>query len=434
MLLMSSDVWNSYQKSDRDLYIKYLKAYGGLTGLFQQKEASNIPYLDSKFQETVYGRVFHSQNADIGNTPHDIVSIINNKRVGIGLKTWMNSKPSYQKVMQLKAYKAEIDAVGNDAYEKAYKISEIKNSRLRQDYERLGLDSGRNIYHYVTRDEGKFSIFETSYPEVDIRKIHNVRSGYKSIEWSDDIKDYKYTYGDSQIWMKFSPDSSDTIKQAEFTVEMERDPFTLLLRMYDKIDSVTSFVDNSVDFVVAYLPLYSYRSGEVEEKSGLNAWNGASKAKDSGRPRPLGEVYVPVPMEFHRRTPDFFCPNIFENIKLKKPVEFDIVLPNGVVMPGRLTGDNLKNFQSGSNDPDKRKPDGSRWGQSDLGNWLLVDVLGLHDRELVTRDWLNKRGVDSIKLWRKTDDYSQIYLDFATTGSFERYMGMDTSLIAEISS
>ena len=103
-------------------------------------------------------------------------------------------------------------------------------------------------------------------------------------------------------------------------------------------------------------------------------------------------------------------------------------------MPGRLTGDNLKNFQSGSNDPDKRKPDGSRWGQSDLGNWLLVDVLGLHDRELVTRDWLNKRGVDSIKLWRKTDDYSQIYLDFATTGSFDRYMGMDTSLIAEISS
>ena len=86
-----SSVWNSYPLGDRELYIKYLQAYGELTGLFQQKENSNIPYLDSKFQETIYGKVFHSQNADIGNTPHDIVSMVGSERVGIGLKTWMNS-------------------------------------------------------------------------------------------------------------------------------------------------------------------------------------------------------------------------------------------------------------------------------------------------------------------------------------------------------
>ena len=426
-------VWENYSKEDRVLYIKYLQAYGGLTGLFQQKENSSIPYLDSKFQETIYGRVFHSQNADIGNTPHDIVSVINANRVGIGLKTWMNSKPSYQKVMQLKAYKLDIDAVSGDAYDRAYKISEIKNSRLRQDYERLGLESGKNIYHYVTRDEGKFTIYETSYPEVDIQKIDNIRSSQKSIEWSDGLKEYKYTFGDSQVWMRFSSDKDDTVKLAEFPVNMADDPFTVLLRMYDALVPSIDNADSTVaDTVVAYLPLYSYRSGEVEEKSGLNAWNGASKVKDGGRPRPLGEVYVPVPMEFHRHSPDFFCPNIFDNIRDKRPVEFDIILPNGVEMPGRLTGDNLKNFQSGSNDPTKRKPDGSRWGQSDLGNWLLVDVLGLHERELVTRDWLNKRGVDSIKLWHKIGDYSRIYLDFAEAGSFDRYMGMDASVIAAI--
>lgn len=428
-----SSVWASYPVEDRSLYIKYLQAYGELTGLFQQKENSNIPYLDSKFQETIYGRVFHSQNADIGNTPHDIVSVINTSRVGIGLKTWMNSKPSYQKVMQLKAYKPEIDATNDDAYDKVYKIAEIKNNRLRQDYERLGLERGRNIYHYVTRDEGKFAIYETSYPEVDMRKIGNIRPSQKSIEWSDGLKEYKYTFGDSQVWMRFSPDRSDTVKLAEFPVSIADDPFTILLQMYDGLVSSANNADSvNTDVAVAYLPLYSYRSGEVEEKSGLNAWNGASKAKDSGRPRPLGEVYVPVPMEFHRHSPDFFCPNIFDNIRNKQPVEFDIVLPNGVEMPGRLTGDNLKNFQSGSNDPTKRKPDGSRWGQSDLGNWLLVDVLGLHGRELVTRDWLNKRGVDSIKLWHKIGDYSKIFLDFATTGSFDRYMGVDASVIATV--
>ena len=429
-----SSVWNSYPLGDRELYIKYLQAYGELTGLFQQKENSNIPYLDSKFQETIYGKVFHSQNADIGNTPHDIVSMVGSERVGIGLKTWMNSRPSYQKVMQLKAYKADIDNVSTDAYDMVYIISQIKNERLRQDYERLGLRSDKNIYHYVTRDSGKFTIYETSYPEVDVRKIHNIVPGQKSIEWSDGLKEYKYTFGDSQIWMHFSPNRTDTVKLAEFPVSIADDPFTLLLQIHESfVAGVVGDVGETTDVVVAYLPLYSYRSGEVEKKSGLNAWNGSSKVKGSGRPRPLGEVYVPVPMEFHRHAPDFFCPNIFDNIRNKKPVEFDIVLPNGLEMPGRLTGDNLKNFQSGSNDPTKRKPDGSRWGQSDLGNWLLVDVLGLRDRELVTRDWLIKRGVDSIKLWHKVGDYSRIYLDFAEIGSFDRYMGVDSSTIDAMS-
>ena len=45
-----------------------------------------IPYLDSKFQETVFAKIFNSQNADIGNTPHDVVSVFGNDRIGVGLK------------------------------------------------------------------------------------------------------------------------------------------------------------------------------------------------------------------------------------------------------------------------------------------------------------------------------------------------------------
>ena len=419
-----SNIWLSYPVEQRDLYIKYLKAYGELTGLFQQKEQSSVPYLDSKFQETIYGKVFQSQNTDIGNTPHDIVSVVNGVRIGIGLKTWMSSKPSYQKVMQLKAYKDDIDAVGYDPYAQVYEISKIKNDRLEQDYERLGLNETGNIYHYVTRDDSKFTVYETSYPEISLNSISNVKPGVKSIEWCDGYKDYKYTFGDSQIWMRFDSNRDDTTELASFRVEMAKDPFVLLLRMYDELTSSgnNDLIGNSDSVDIAYLPLYSYSSGEVGEKSGLNAWNGAPKVKDSGRPRPLGEVYIPVPMEFHRHSPDFFCRNIFDNIQQKRPIEFTIVLPNGTEMPGRLTGDNLKNFQSGSNNPNCRKPDGSKWGQSDLGNWLLVDVLGLKSRELVTRSWLNKRGVDSLKLWHKRGDYSKIYLDFAPVGSFDEFI------------
>lgn len=413
-------VWSRYPETERRQYVKFLQAYGSLTALFLQKGSAEVPYLDSKFQETIYGKVFESQNTDIGNTPHDIVSTFGGERIGIGLKTWTRSRGSFQKVMQLKSYKKEIDAVGDDPFDVAYTVSKIKNDRLFMDYERLGLSKTSNIYHYVTRDDDSFTIQETSYPVVSLNAINNVCKSKSSISWSDGIKDYKYTLGDSTIWMFFDKSREDTVVVDQFQVEIMDDPFSFLLRAYDDLYQhlYVANQNNSID--VAYLPLYSYSKGEVEAKSGLNAWNGAPKNKGGNTPRPLGEIYIPVPMEFHKKFPNFFTDNIFDNIKEKRPVEFTLILPNGVEMPGRLTGDNMKNFQSGSNTI--RKPDGSRWGQADLGNWLLVKVLGLRDRQLVTRAWLDERGVDSVKLWHDKCNKSRIYIDFAESGSFDEFM------------
>ena len=80
----------------------------------------------------------------------------------------------------------------------------------------------------------------------------------------------------------------------------------------------------------------------------------------------------------------------------------------------------MKNFQSGSNV--ERDDKGVLYGQSALGQWLLVEVLGLRERKVVTLEWLEKKGVDSIRLWRKLDDFSNYYLDIAPFGAFERFM------------
>lgn len=80
----------------------------------------------------------------------------------------------------------------------------------------------------------------------------------------------------------------------------------------------------------------------------------------------------------------------------------------------------MKGLQSGSNT--EFDENGKRYGQSALGQWLLVDVLGLKEREPVTRDWLIKKGTDSVRLWRKKGDYSTINIDFAPVGSFEAFM------------
>jgi hypothetical protein len=416
-------VWEQYSKEQRSEYIKFLQVYGALTNLFRQKKGDLIPYLDSKFQETVFAKIFKGQNVDISNTPHDVLSIFGDKRVGIGLKTWMNSKPSFQKVMQLKRHQQEINEIKNDIEALAFKISEIKNEKMISDYNRLGLLESNNIYHYVTRDKGRFTVNECAYPPIDTSNLKDFKETTKSFTWSDGNKDYKYTFGDSQIWQKFDSEKYSSIILNQFDVDIIEDPFEFLMKAYLEIIESTKVVE--LEITEIYLPLYSYRHQEVKEKSGLNAWNGASKIKGSDKPRPLNEVYIPIPIEFHRKYPDFFCNDILSIIDTtkgenKQEVRFHLQLPNGKKIPALLTGDNLKNFQSGSNT--EKDENGKRYGQDALGQWLLIEVLGLKERKKVTKEWLDSKGTDSIKLWRNKDDYRTINIDFAPIGSFESFM------------
>jgi hypothetical protein len=421
-------IWEQYSKEQRNEYIQFLQVYGALSNLFRQKHGDLIPYLDSKFQETVFARIFNCQNVDIGNTPHDVLSVFGNNRIGIGLKTWMGSKPSFQKVMQLKRYQNEINEYRNDLHSLAFKISEIKNERMLSDYLRLGLSNDKNIYHYVTRDKGLFTINECAYPLIDLNKITILSSTTSALTWTDGNKEYRYTFGDSQIHQKFDSKKYNSIVLNQFDVKIIEDPFAFLLKAY--FDIIENSKPIELDTIEVYLPLYSYQTKEVEEKSGLNAWNGASKKKGSDEPRPLNEVYIPVPKEFHTKHPDFFVKDIFKiineriiykNNKEKRPeLRFRLRLPNGNEIPALITGDNMKNFQSGSKT--ERDKNGKKFGQNALGQWLLIEVLGLKERKKVTREWLQKKGADSVRLWRKKDDYSIINIDFAPIGSFEAFM------------
>ena len=418
-------VWSLYSKEQREEYIKFLQVYGALTNLFRQKKGDLIPYLDSKFQETVFAKIFQGENVDIGNTPHDVLSVFGSRRIGIGLKTWMGSNPSFQKVMQLKRYQDEINIYRNNEEDLAYKISEIRNERMVSDYERLGLLENDNIYHYITRDKGSFTVNECAYPLINLNKLKGFKKTNTSFTWSDGNKDYKYTFGDSQIWQKFDSEKYGTLILNQFDVEIIKDPFDFLMKAYlELIDSAKTI---EPEIIEVYLPLYSYRSQEVEEKSGLNAWRATPKNKGSETLRPLNEVYIPVPKKFHTKHPNFFCKNILDVIEKRKTrktdrpeVRFHLKLPNGEKIPALLTGDNMKNFQSGSKT--ERDKNGKLYGQNALGQWLLIDVLGLKERKKVTRDWLEMKEKDSIRLWRDKDDYSVINIDFAPVGSFEAFM------------
>ncbi len=355
--------------------------------------------------------------------------------------------------MQLKRYKDDIMLHEHNPYEMVYVISSIKNKRMKSDYNRLGLDENSNIYHYITRDAGALVIQECTYPLIELNKITNINRTDSSITWTDGIKNYKFTFGDSQIWQYFG-DSRDSTILDKITVEIMEDPFTFLVKAYESLGPSSSEMgrkilskafmssgndtiafpldkDASDNIVECFLPLYSFRSKEVEQKSGLNAWNAAPKNPLNPTPRPLNEVYIPIPREFHNKYPDFFVKNIFEfekmqseynGVKKFKPeIRFTLVLPNGREIPALVTQDQHKGLQSGS--LDEIDPNtGKLFGQSALGQWLLVDVLGLDERIPVTREWLAKKGIDSVRLWHKKGDYRRIYIDVAPYNSFENFM------------
>jgi hypothetical protein len=221
----------------------------------------------------------------------------------------------------LKRYQNEINLHRDDLHSLAYKISEIKNERMKSDYLRLGLSEDNNIYHYVTRDKGVFTINECAYPLIDLDNLKNISATTSALSWSDGKKDYRYTFGDSQILQKFDYSKFNSLVLDKFDVKIIEDPFAFLLKAYFDIVETAKIIE--IDIVEAYLPLYSYRSKEVEEKSGLNAWNGASKNKGSNTLRPLNEVYIPIPKEFHQKHPDFFIKNISTIIAERKKYKTD---------------------------------------------------------------------------------------------------------------
>ena len=92
---------------------------------------------------------------------------------------------------------------------------------MRSDYERLGLSEDKNIYHYVTRDKGLFTINESAYPLINLNKIKILNSSTSAFSWTDGNKEYKYTFGDSQIHQKFDSKKYNSLILNQFDVKID---------------------------------------------------------------------------------------------------------------------------------------------------------------------------------------------------------------------
>ena len=521
-------MWELLPNEKKDEYQRMILAFASLTEVFAQKatdtdKLSLLPILNSKYQETVFQRVFDATGEDIGNTPYDaslqIKSLEGNVyQFLIGLKTF-GFRSDWQKVAQFKSLnsdlqplisRAEQNAHGcktkdeisksNEAVYKqlAYKLAEIRNLRIASAESNIkGFDpivgvTPETVYHVLMPfNNGKkpqIIVGEISYDKIDVDNIvvqgctGNKPNLAANFNFSDGKHEYRFTHADSQLLMNFK---NSEIKKETWDVTFVEDAYAVFAGIADQIKTIQQKTSRITECYV--WPLLK-RKGEVELFSSFNAFYsvGTKLGKDQ-RPRkinefleglegvndsevktklrellecylltdsksheeklekvgirkqcitlvkkygtnndlnalrklvyrPVRELYIPIPdsKNFHTTHTDFFGPgfgqfspsNPKKLLKDAKELVFDLTFePSGQTLKAFITQDYGKALMSKDN-------------QQKLGEWILNGVFQLPEYEPLTREHLEKVGINAIKIYRVKDDEA-IHLEFIWDEAFD---------------
>ena len=374
-------------EESRKLYTDLLKMMGLLSNLFAE---SKNPFLYYRAMENIFCKVFHADNL----SRSDVSADAGKNGIGIGLKTFLqNNGNTFQKIAEFNKESYLLrNLTGTDLVRM---VSEMRNQRIESTMRICNLYD--MMYHLVTRSNKYMAIYEEHMDLININNIKITQTNNTTIHFTDSLHDYSFSLSKSTLLKRF--DTTDKRKIFGFDVEVLADPYDFLLNIKNgkisktELNATLNDSDDFIDYIV--LPLYSPRTKQVEERSGLNQWNAG------GRPRSENEVYISIPSWIHQKKKDFFTYNSDEN----KTNPFDVKLPNGKIISMRVAQQKGKALMSNPN--------------SALGEWILRDILELKPKVLVTKEILDMIGIDSVKL-SKTGD-GKYYLDFLKSGSYEEF-------------
>jgi hypothetical protein len=374
-------------EESRKLYTDLLKMMGLLSNLFAE---SKNPFLYYRAMENIFCKAFHADNL----SRSDVSADAGKNGIGIGLKTFLqNNGNTFQKIAEFNKESYLLrDLTGTDLVRM---VSEMRNQRIESTMRICNLYD--MMYHLVTRSNKYMAIYEEHMDLININNIKITQTNNTTIHFTDSLHDYSFSLSKSTLLKRF--DTTDKRKIFGFDVEVLADPYDFLLNIKNgkisktELNATLNDSDDFIDYIV--LPLYSPRTKQVEERSGLNQWNAG------GRPRSENEVYISIPSWIHQKKKDFFTYNSDEN----KTNPFDVKLPNGKIISMRVAQQKGKALMSNPN--------------SALGEWILRDILELKPKVLVTKEILDMIGIDSVKL-SKTGD-GRYYLDFLKSGSYEEF-------------
>ena len=412
---MANIIWNKFSQKEKDEYIEFLKIFGALSGLFKDnKEGANArkPYLYYRNHEQLFARVFNVEDLTRKDSAFDALGPWENDRVGIGLKTWIHTKDNtYQKVAEFNKLAPEVIAplIKNGTSEEVIrKVSQLRNERIMLDKRLYKTD--RDVYHFITRDDDVMNIIETPYDLIDIDSLELISDG-KTYTFKDKLHNYKFYTSKSVLLEEFDASAGEIVEQ--IPIEQFDDPFELIRMINLPKVNYEVACEEKEDYEVIneeiILPLYQDKKEGpiVSDCSGINIRHSKPKNKGSNTPRPEYEIEVRVSAWIHHIFPKFFGINAFDNDEIhnKELNDFDLVLPDGRVLRGRIKQGNGKSLQT--------NPQGA------LGEWILKDVLGLENREVVTMDYLKSLGIDSLRITKLDDKHFKITV--AETGAYEKF-------------
>lgn len=319
-------MWENLNLNDRNEYKRMILAFASLSEMFAQKKddgqemSAIVPIVNSKYQETVFNRVFKATAEDIGNTSFDasLCNIENGKeeRYLVGIKTF-RSASSAQKVAQFKANIGhwiemlkeieqnaldknsveEINKVNRNLYmQLAREIATVRNMRIDSSISAVqgfsvldGTEEIKTVYHaLVTSNKNNnplISVGETTYNKIDVEhlsiigctKVNNPRN----FEFEDGIHKYRFTAADSQLLMYFN--DADFIKE-EWLVQYADDAYGIFSNIANQF-SCAATVSPSVS-VVWHLDMVK------NQFSGFNSFygTGSKLGKESRKARIDGLV------------------------------------------------------------------------------------------------------------------------------------------------
>lgn len=386
-----------YDKQEKQLqlfYDTYLIMMASLSKLFSSSET---PYLDSRISENLFCRCLDAQNLSRSDTSADAKK----GNLGIGIKTFIENSHT-QKIAEFNKLRPTYSRL--DGIELVKKISEYRNERIEFACSTHNIKT--LIYHCIVREKGFLRIKESTMDKVLINDIHITGTRNNTISFTDGLNNYSFNTSKSVMMKNFEKmtvlkelpvsvfeDPYLLLEAAFFQSKKFIPPFSFTLGLPAELKPKTTTIDSELERI--YLPLYSKKNNKkyVPEKSGLNQWNA------SGRSRHPNEVYIPIPAELRHYKPEFFPP---------RDTAFTLILPNEEEMSAKVCQDGSKALMS---NPNKA-----------LGHWLLRDVLGLEENELLTYKKFEILGVDSVVI-EKIEDEDLVYrINFAFIDSYEDFI------------
>ena len=355
-------------------YIDSLSIIGSLSNLFSD---SKVPYLYYRIAEKIFCDAFYANDLSRG----DIALDASKDNIGIGLKTFLkNNDKTLQKVAEFNKDRYLYENKTTDEMIKI--IARLRNERI-QFAEKLS-NVEKSYYHCITREKNRFHIHEELMDYINLDNIIDVKKKNNSIWFNDGLHEYSFNISKSTLIKRFNTKMS----LHEFDIKIFENPLEEIHKCFLDNGKLWHGANSIVDTV--YLPLYG-KNKIVSSKSGLNQWNA------SGRQRDANEIYIPIPAKIHKYSPIFFP---------LRDKSFSLHLPNGEVLDVKVCQDNSKALMS---NPNKA-----------LGKWLLRDVLGLNEGELLIYEKLQTIGIDSIRIDKIDDENFKI--NFVSLDSFEEYI------------